>query len=120
MCIARRLSLSQNNILEIKKEKNKYNIKAKTLVVIKQIIIKYILFFILSIVLLLLFWLYLTSFCVVYKNTQGYLIKNTSLSYFISIIYSFIICFIPGIFRRCALKSPGKYLYNISQIIQLL
>ena len=119
MRIMRRLSLSQNNILEIKYEKNKYNIKAISLTVIKCIIIKYICFFIISILILLLFWLYLSSFCTVYKNTQKYLIKNTSLSYLISVIYSIIICFLPGIFRKCSFNNPGKYLYDISQIIQL-
>ena len=117
--IIRKFSLSENNILKIKHETNPYKIKAKSLIELKRIIIKYICFFIISIAILLFFWIYLSSFCAVYKNTQIYLIKNSLLSYLLSLIYSFIICFFPAIFRICALRGPGKYLYDISQIIQL-
>ena len=117
--IIKYLSLSQNNILEIKRETNKYKIKAKSILLIKCLIIKYIIFFIASILSFILFWFYLSSFCAVYKNTQIYLIKNTLISYLFSLLYSFINCFIACIFRIYGLKGPGKCLYNISQIIQL-
>ena len=117
--IVKSLSLSQSNILEIKREKNQYKIKAKSIFSIKCLIIKYIIFFVASILSLILFWFYLSSFCAVYKNTQIYLIKNSLISYTISLIFSFIICLISGIFRIYGLKGPGKCLYNISQIIQL-
>ena len=113
------LSLSHNNILEVKHAANQYNLEAKSLTVIKCLIIKYICFFIISIVILSLFWFYLSSFCAVYQDTQIYLMKNTLISYLLSIIYTFIICFLPSIFRICALKGPGKLLYDIGQIIQL-
>ena len=117
--IIKRLFLSHNNILEVKQEKNKYKIKVMSIISLKNLIIKNIIFFGAGIFFLLLFWLYLSCFCFVYKNTQIYLLKNTLISFLISIIYSFIIYLIPGILRICALKGPGKFLYNISQIFQL-
>ena len=116
----KKLSLYENSLLEIKQEKNKYNIKGKVLIILKCLIIKYICFFVFGMLLLLLFWCYLSSFCAVYNNTQIYLIKNSLISYVIIIIYPFIIYLLPGIFRITALKCSGPCFYKISQIIQLL
>ena len=120
ICITNSLSLSEKNLLEFKQERNKDNLKAKTIIVIKILIIKYIIFFIISILFLIFFWYYLSCFCAVFTNTQIYLIKNTLISILISVIYHIIICLFPCLFRICALKGvSGKLLYNISQYIQL-
>ena len=115
----RRLFLTQKDILGIKHEKNKNNINARVLTVIRCIIIKIVCFFIFVFIFLLLFWYYLSSFCFIYKNTQIYLIKNVLISISISLIYPFIICLIPGIFRISSLKIAGECFYKISQILQL-
>ena len=120
IAIIKRLSLTQQNILEIKNEKNKYKLKGKVLIVLKRIIIKFVCFFVLSIFFLILFWYYLSCFCAVYKNTQKILIKSALISYFISLIYPFIFWIIPGIFRIPALKGAGECFYKISQIIQVI
>ena len=117
--IIKRLFLTQQNILEIKNEENKYKLKGKVLIVLKCIIIKFICFFVFSIFFLILFWYYLSCFCAVYKNTQRYLFKNTFISYLISLIYPFVLWVIPGIFRIPALKGAGECFYKISQIIQI-
>ena len=114
------LFLSDKNILEIKYEMNKYNLRAKAISTVRCLIIKYICFFISNILLCVLFWYYISCFCAVYKNTQLYLIKNTIISFSISLIYSFIICLLSTILRILALKGPGKYLYKISQFLQLI
>ena len=120
MSIVKRVFLSRKNLLELKKEKNQYNLKGKTMIVLKCLIIKYIIFFSLSILLFIFFWYYLSCFCSVYSNTQIYLIKNTLIIIFISIIYRFIIYLIPCIFRFFALKgTSGKILYKTSQYIKL-
>ena len=118
--IAKRLSLSQNNILEFKKESKKYNLKAKAISLIKCLIIKYISFFLVSIFLFILIWYYLSCFCAVYKNTQKYLIINSIFSYLFAIVFQFIINLIPAFFRFSALKGTGKLFYEFSQITQLL
>ena len=118
--ILKKISLSEYNILQIKNEKNRYNLKGKTITVIKRLIIKFNFFFGLTIPLLLLFWYYISCFCIVYKNTQIYLIKTILISYLMLLVYPFIICLFPAIFRIAALKKPGEYLYKISQILQVI
>ena len=79
---------------------------------------KLILFFLLTILIQLLFWYYLSSFCGVYKNTQGALIKDTIISFAYSL---FIYPYFFGLFfcgmRFYSLKSKNKCLYNASNTI---
>ena len=92
--IMKALSLSERNIMKIKKEKN-YEVSEKMLPkIVKCLIIKFICFFIISFLLLTLFWYYISCFCAVYKNTQIILIKDTLISFALSMIYhfSFIYC----------------------------
>ena len=119
--VVKYFSLSERNILEIKKEKNIEDASDKMDKVKRCLIIKYLLFFILSILFLLFFWHYLSSFCAVYQNTQIYLIKNILISFGFSLVYPFAINLIPGILRIYSLKDPSrKFTFNISKIIQFI
>ena len=72
---------------------------------------------------LIFFWYYLSCFCVVYKNTQLHLIKDTLISFCLSLIYPLFINLLPGIFRIIAINSPKKEqkcLFFISKILQLI
>ena len=89
------LSLSEKDLIEIKNEKKLLIIKKKELQIIKSLKIKFALFFCLSFIFLILFWLYLGSFCAVYKNTQVYLIKDTMISFGLSLCYPFVINLLP-------------------------
>ena len=84
-------------------------------------IYKMVIFFILVFLFHLLFLYYLAAFCAVYKNTQGALIKDTMISFAISLlIYSYIICLIPCIMRYCSLNMKNRYnscVYKASDII---
>ena len=106
-----KLQLTKNMAINMKKEKLKY------------IKIKFIIFFVLNFILLVLFWYYLACFCAVYKNTQTQLIKNTLISFNLSFLYYFGVYLLPGIFRIISLKNRNKNnecMYNISIILQLL
>ena len=87
------------------------------------IIKKIIFYFILTFVLLLFFWYYLSCFCAVYKNTQLHLMKDTLISYGLSMLYPFVIYLSPGIFRIPALraqKGDKETIYKFSKILQLI
>ena len=115
------LSLTEKNILTLKKEKKDINEKASK--ILKCLTIKFFLFFILCFIFLILFWFYLTCFGAVYKNTQIHLIKDTLISFGLSLLYPFGINLIPGIFRVPALKSKKKNkkcIYKISKILQII
>ena len=117
--IVKKLSLTEKNILEIIKEKG--DLSEKILRKIKYFRIKFILFFILSFIFLVFFWYYLSCFCAVYKNTQMHLIKDTLMSFGLSLIYPLAINLIPGIFRIPSLNNENRAnLYIISKIIQII
>ena len=86
-------------------------------------LIKFIIFFALSFLLLGFFWYYLTCFNAIYVNTKIYLIENTFISFAFSLFYPFLINLIPMSLRRWAIKSEEKddgLLYQISQFIQII
>ena len=115
------LILTDKDIFEIKCQSNISKAKALKKNTLKKIKIKFTIFFILIFLLLILFWYYLTCWNAIYENTQLYLIKNTLISFGISLIYPFIINIIPVLLRKHSLKGKGKkYLYNASKIMQLL
>ena len=116
-------SLSEKKILEIKNEMNIENLDKKANDEIKILTIKFKLFFIISFAFILFFWYYISCFCAVYKNTQLHLIKDTIISFGLSLLYPFGFYLIPGIFRIYSLRSSEKNrqcLYKFSNIIQLL
>ena len=121
--ILKLLCLSENNILKLKKI-NQSSIaiqKSKTLA--NCLMIKFIIFYALGFSLIIFFWYFITCFCAVYQNTQIILIKDTFLSFLISMVYPFGINFVPGLFRIPALRNlqkDKKCLYNLGIIIAFL
>ena len=121
--LLKNLSLSENSILELKKETyfSIHKAKKKARQIKRCLRIKLILFFIISLILMLFFWYFISCFCAVYKNTQIILLKDTGISYGLSMIYPFILSLLPGIFRIPSLRNRNlKYLYRISVIINWL
>jgi len=120
------LSLSEKEIIAIKQEKKKYSKKNGNKSIkdlFKKIKIKFTFFFIVTPFFLFLFWYYITCFCGVYENTQVHLIKESIISFTMSLIYPFFISLLPGIFRIIALKDEKKkreLLYKFSKLLQLI
>ena len=112
------LTLSQDDILNIKNEGKKIKEKAKDL--IKCIKIKCTILLAVGIILLFGFWYYLSAFCAVYYNTQVPLIKDTFVSFFTSMIYPFILDLLPGIFRIISLQYKNKCFYVASKFVTKL
>ena len=112
------LSLSHGGMQKIKDEKDLIKQKEKAIQFEKCFKIKVSIFFIIIFILLILFWYYLSAFCAVYKNSQKHLFKDTAISFLISMIYPFIICFFASLFRYFSLKKNSKCLYVVSRIIQ--
>jgi len=113
--------LPERDILKIKNETIIKIANRKTPGIQRCIIIKNISYLIISIILLIFFWYYLSSFGAVYQNSQVHLIKNTFISFAISLVFPLLINLIPGIFRSLSLNAKNReFIYKISQIIQLL
>ena len=121
--ILKRLSLSERNILAIKSESNYLIAQNKSKNIKMCIKIKLAIFFILSFIFMAFFWYFISCFCAVYKNTQQILIKDTLISFTISMLYPFGLNLLPGILRMYALraiKKDKKCLYKISGLIALI
>ena len=118
------LALSENNILLFKNDKNIINLRERANKINQVLKAKFILYFILSTILLFFFWYFISMFCSIYKNTQIHLIKDTLISFGLSLNYPFGICLLPGIFRIPSLSnkknSTKKYLFNISKLLQMI
>ena len=115
------LAFPDDDIIGVKKEmKIKFLSKKKDLVM-KTLHIKFIIFFIISFLFLDFFWYYTTCFCAVYKNTQYHLLKDSLISFSISMGTPFALCLLPPVFRIPGLKSKSKshqIMYRLSKFIQ--
>ena len=110
--------------MEVKMEPT-YIAASRTLYKVKKnLIVKYIFFFLLGIIFLFVFWIFISSFGAVYQNTQIILLENTLISFGISLVYPFIYYIIPCLFRACSLKNrktkSSACIYNMNKFFQLL
>ena len=117
------LALSNNAIIDFKENNNKIDVMKRAKDLKNILSIKFIFYFIISFLLLLFFWYYISLFCIIYKNTQIHLLKDTLMSFGLSLIIPFVIYLLPGAFRIHALSDINKkreYLYNFSKFLQSL
>ena len=115
--------MSNDAIIISNKDNTKINITIKEKNLINILTIKFILYFIISFMLLVFFWYYISLFDVIYKNTQIHLLKDTLLSVGLLFIIPFGIYLFPGFFRIPALynrKNKRKCLYNLYNFSKFL
>ena len=121
--LIRTLAVTDSNVINFKQNATKNDVNKKHEETIKIIKMKYVLFFIISSILLVAFWFYLACFCAVYKNTQIHLIKDTLISFGTAMIYPFGIYLFPGIFRLPALhdkEQDKEFMFKLSKALQLI
>ena len=115
------LALSEKSLLKLKKIKDKYKRDSNSAYLYVFLRRKITIYFVIGFVFLIFFWYFISAFCAVYKNTQVIYLKNCSISFCISMLYPFLICLLPGLFRIPSLKSGrDKILYKIGNILSLL
>ena len=102
------LALSNDAIISFKQNKSKINLMKREEDLLNKLTIKFILYFIICFLFLVFFWYYISLFCVIYKNTQIHLLKDTLMSFGLSLLIPFGIYLLPGLFRIPALSSPKK------------
>ena len=119
--ILKMLSLSEKNILSIKQAKTIELTIQKSKYVERCITIKFIIYYIISFLILSFFWYFISCFCAVYTNTQMILIKDTLISFGSSMVYPIGINLLPGFFRIPALRLKNeKCLYIFSKLVALI
>ena len=121
--LLRILALTENTILKIKHQKSLKNLVKFGKECERDLKIQFIIFFIISFLLLLFFWYFTSCFCGVYQNLQITLMTESLISFGISMLYPFGLNLIPGIFRIHALRAKKKdklCLYKISSFLSLI
>ena len=121
--IIKKLSLTEKQILSIKREKTYNDAEIKSRQIISCLKAKLVIFLIISFLLMIFFLYYISCFCAVYKNTQLTLIKDTLISFGLSMLYPFGLNLLPGMFRIPALRAVNKnnkYLYQLSGYVALI
>ena len=83
----------------------------------KKLVIRYIIFISVGSVLILFIWYFITSFCAIYRYTQNHMFLNAFISFLFSMIYQFIYCLLPALFRYLGLEKNYKCCYCFSQYI---
>ena len=121
--IVKIFALSQDNIIDLKKKEieNKESLDKNYNKVIRILQIKYIIFFVISFIILMFCWYYLICFCGIYVHTQKHLIKSSLIGFVTSLVYPFIFYLIIGMFRIASLrkeKPSGSYLYKFSTFLE--
>ena len=118
--LIKKLVLTGSIILELKLESNKKDVKENINKTWKIMRIKFIFFFVINLIILIFIWLYTASFCAVYKRLQFDLLKDTFISFGISMTYPLAFYFIPGFFRIKALraKTDKECMFKFSKLIQ--
>ena len=85
--------------------------------------IKLLIFYVITSVLLLFYWYFVSAFCSVYKNTQRIYIIDCLLSLLIFSIIPFIVYAFTTLFRLVSLKDYNKkrlkFLYLIGKSLPL-
>ena len=69
-------------------------------------------FFVFELILMMLFWYYITAFCHVYSNSQVSWIFNTFFSIIFTFIINCMICFLFSLLYKIAIGNKSKGLYN--------
>lgn len=115
---------TEMNIVQIKKNDGKDR-EQKLRKIYFLVSVKCVLFFALSLIFLFIVWIYIASFCYVFKRTQKFLITISSISFGFFLAIPFVLNLIPPIFRRLALQKYDEstkrfYLYKFSQILQIV
>ena len=113
--ILKLLCLSEKQFIEYKQMKDINKKSEKKMILIWKN--KYFIFFIFSYILLFFFWYFISCFCAVYINTQIILLKDTFISFGLSMLYPFVLNLIPGLFRIPALRASKRdkqLIYRIS------
>ena len=122
----RYLCLTEKDIYKIKdllKKKNKVKRKKKIFKIIKCMKIKLLFYLLFTFLFMCFFWYFISAFCAVYKNTQVFFIKDSMMSFLISLLHPFVLYLIPSTLRILSLKDKKKrlkFLYILSDLIPII
>ena len=101
------LSYTDKDYLKIKKLQD--NSEEKINKELKKTKIRLIIYFIITFILFLFYWYFITSFCTVYNNTQIIFIKDFITSFCLGLLYPFPIQLCFAFIRKISIKKNTKF-----------
>ena len=114
-----KLSMSHDLVKKIKSKKKLF--KKNYIVEVKSNLkMRFTIFYIILYTLMIFFWYYISVFCSIFQYSQLALFKSGILSFFISMLYSFLFCFLNTIVRKVSLKKKSRLLFKISSFLNYL
>ena len=117
------LAFSHKKIIRLKTYKEIKDAKKYIPKLIKKLKTKYIIYYVLSLFLNIIFLYYITSFCAIYTIIQISMIKDATISFLLMMSYTIILSLISSIIRIFSLKKNNKFrhfLYIISWLFSLI
>ena len=107
-------------VLEIK-EDNGDKKEEKINKALVKVTSKSILYFIINFVVMFICWIYVGTFCAIFKNTQKFLLINAIISFSGVLFLPFFYCLFTAALRALTLNGENKEcLYKFSQFLQLI
>ena len=117
------LTMTDRHIYEIKALKKTKEYHEKIFEIMKLMRIKLIVFYTSTSAIFIFYWYCVSAFCAVYQKTQGFLILNAFLCFFILLIDPFIVYGIIALMRILSLKYSNKkgmkWMYSISKFFHI-
>ena len=117
------LAFSQKSIIKLRFYKNIKDTEKEIPKLIKKLKAKVIIYYIMTILLSLIFFYYITAFCAIYTIIQTHMISDSSISFLLTMSYNLILSLISSMIRIFSLQKKNKFrrcLYFISWIISLI
>ena len=121
--IIKTLSLYEKDMMKLKSLDSKKNLVEEERNILKKLKAKFSIFFFINLSFLIIFGFFFSCFCGVFKNTQIIIIKDSSISFGLAMIYPFFFSLLPGICRIPALRDKQKNrscTYKFSGIIEII
>ena len=119
------LGMTDTHVYEIKSLPPDEKKKEKVMQILDKIKRKLISFFIVTLLLFLFYWYFISAFCAVYQNTQKIFLRDSVISFATSLIDPFIIYGITTILRKislsicCRKKCCCGCIYKLSDLIPI-
>ena len=114
------LTFTDTDVIQIK-DNSTMSREEKTNRALIKVTSKSTLFFIINFVSMTLFWIYVGTFGIVFKNTQLYLLVNGVITFGGILILPFFYCLISASMRMIALSGKdNESLYKFSQFLELI
>ena len=114
------LTFTDTDVIQIK-DNSTMSREEKTNRALIKVTSKSTLFFIINFITMTLFWIYVGTFGIVFKNTQLYLLVNGVITFGGILILPFFYCLISAAMRMIALSGKdNESLYKFSQFLELI